>query len=54
MSTARLIYFITAGVLGATLASYGEGVSSWQYWIVMACFIISHLCGCAHEEQRRK
>lgn len=46
----RIVYFACCVAYGVIAAYSGIGVTSWQYWTMLACIIISNLCGTFEED----
>lgn len=44
-SKLNIIYYVAAGICGATLGYTGIGLSDWQWWVTMLCMWVGYVVG---------
>lgn len=42
---ATFIYYLCVVIQSAILSSIGYGCTTWQWWVILFCLIITRMCG---------
>lgn len=48
---AYIIYLALIGTMSAMMYRLGYGITSCQWWISVACMIVTFMCGSVHERK---
>ena len=39
------IYYFLCAIVGGVLSTLNASLSSWQFWVILACMIGAYICG---------
>lgn len=44
-AVAYIVYMFLMFVIGGVLMKAGIGITAWQFWVIVGCYLIVYLCG---------